>query len=73
LGTDAKLTVTDGDGERLERGRMGMDYNSAVTDGDGDKCLVPCRALLQTVLSRLFNRMVDLVVLLIAGHLEILM
>ena len=40
---------TDGDGYRIQRGRLVTDLNFMGTDGDGDKCSSPCRALYHTL------------------------
>jgi len=42
---------TDGDGYRVQRGRLGTDLNFTGTDGDGEKCSSPRRALLLTLVS----------------------
>ena len=45
-GMEIAFAGTDGDGHRVQWGRLGTDLNFTGTDGDGDICSSPCRALL---------------------------
>ena len=47
-GMEIAFAGTDGDGHRVQWGRLGTDLNFTGTDGDGDKCSSLCRALVRT-------------------------
>jgi len=50
MGTKAICAGMDGDRDRVQRGRLGMDSKFARTDGDGDKLSFPRSCLLQSTL-----------------------
>ena len=45
MGIEAICAGMDGDEDRIQRGRLGMDFKYAGTDGDWDKLLSPRSSL----------------------------